>query len=52
MKSKFRKRTLIAACAFMIGIGASWSAFARPCCSHCDPNDPDSFCWAICDFGC
>jgi hypothetical protein len=25
---------------------------ARPCCSSCDPEQPDSRCWAICTPGC
>jgi len=52
MKIAFRSRMLMAACALAVGIGASWAVFARPCCSSCDPDQPDSRCWAICSPGC
>jgi hypothetical protein len=57
MKTTFnRRRIFLGLCALAIGLGASWSAFARPCCSSCgdfDPGDPTSVrCWAICDFNC
>jgi len=53
MKTKSRRvRLLLAGCAFALGLGISFTAFARPCCSNCDPEDPDSFCWAICSPEC
>lgn len=51
MNMKPRTKLLIACCAFAIGLGASLSAFARPCCSNC-PDDPESHCWVICSPGC
>ncbi|MEH6414502.1 hypothetical protein [Pseudomonas sp. CGJS7] len=52
MNKKPRIKLLMACCAFAIGVGVSLTAFARPCCSSCDPDDPDSRCWAICTPGC
>jgi hypothetical protein len=54
MKTKFnRRRIILGLCALAVGLGASWSAFARPCCSNCDPAMwPDGICWAICDPNC
>ena len=51
MNSKSRRtRLLLACCAFAIGLGVSLTAFARPCCSSCDPDNLR--CLAICSPGC
>ncbi|MGJ7901469.1 MULTISPECIES: hypothetical protein [unclassified Lysobacter] len=52
MNRKSRTKVLLACFAFGLGLSVSLSAFARPCCSSCDPDDPDSRCWAICTPGC
>lgn len=52
MKRMSRAKLFLSCCAFAFGLTVSLSAFARPCCSNCDPDDPDSFCWAICSPGC
>ncbi|WP_206409649.1 hypothetical protein, partial [Lysobacter enzymogenes] len=47
-----RAKLFLTCCAFAFGLTVSLSAFARPCCSSCDPDQPDSRCWAICTPGC
>ncbi len=52
MKKLSRARLFLVCCAFAFGVTVSLSAVARPCCSSCSDDDPDSRCWAICTPGC
>jgi len=52
MKRMSRAKLFLTCCAFAFGLTVSLSAFARPCCSSCDPSQPDSRCWIICSDSC
>jgi hypothetical protein len=52
MIRKSRAKLMLACFAFGLGLSFSLSAVARPCCSSCNPDDPDSRCWAICSDSC